>query len=142
MGFLMYQQKLRAFFASQPDIEFALIFGSVAAGRNNLLSDLDVAVYFSGEKDSLDLGERQIDIICALMRICKISRVDAVILNLADPFLSFQVIKYGRLVFAADERAFYKFKIFSLGRYQDIRSMYELYNRAAAINLRRGLDNG
>ena len=123
----------------QSDIDFALIFGSAALGKETPLSDIDIAVYFRKEDNAMRLGERQIDITCAMMRICKINRVDVVVLNCANPFLRYQVIKYGRLIYARDVKIFYKFKAVSLGRYQDIKPMYELYYKVAEINLRRGM---
>ncbi len=139
MGTYPEEQELKNYFVRQDDIEFALIFGSIASGRDTPLSDIDIAVYFKEGRGILELGERQIDIICAVMRICKINRVDVVVLNLANPFLRFQVIKYGRLIYAKDKKVVYKFKAASLGRYQDIKPMYELYNRVVEINLRRGM---
>jgi predicted nucleotidyltransferase len=134
------EQPLKDFFIQQADIDFVLIFGSTALRRDTPLSDIDIAICFKREDDVLILGERQIDITCAMMRICKINRVDVVVLNCANPFLRYQVIKYGRLIYARDLRVFYKFKAASLGRYQDIRPMYELYDRVAEINLRRGVN--
>jgi hypothetical protein len=61
-----------------------------------------------------------------------------VILNLANPFLRFQVIKYGSLIYVKDEKVFYKFKADSLGRYQDIKPMYDLYDTVAENSLREG----
>ena len=132
------EEQVKNCFAQQDDLTFALLFGSVALGLDTPISDIDIAVCFKEKKDILKLGERQIDIICALMRICKHNRIDLVVLNLANPFLRFQVIKHGRLIYAEDVRKFYRFKAASLGRYQDIRQMYDLYNKAAEINLRRG----
>jgi len=133
------EQELKNYFAQQNDVEFALIFGSVAQGKDSPISDIDVAVYFKEGEDILKLGDRQIDITCAIMKFCKISRVDAVVLNLANPFLRFQVIKYGRLLYAKDERVFYKFKAVSLEMYQDTKPIYDLYEKVAEISLRRGI---
>jgi predicted nucleotidyltransferase len=133
-------QPIKDFFVQQVDIDFVLIFGSTALRRDTPLSDIDIAVCFKREDDVLRLGERQIDITCEMMRICKINQVDVVVLNWANPFLRYQVIKYGRLIYAKDVNVFYKFKAASLGRYQDIKPMYELYDRVAKINLRRGID--
>ena len=133
------EQQIKDFFMQQADIDFVLIFGSTALRRETPLSDMDIAVYFKKEDDVLRLGEQQIDITCAMMKICKINRVDVVVLNCANPFLRYQVIKYGRLIYARDLRVFYKFKAVSLGRYQDIKPMYELYDKVAEINLRRGM---
>ena len=131
---------LKNYFASQNDIKFAILFGSAASGNVTAISDIDIGVYFKGNKEKLELSERQIDITCEVMKIYHINRADVVILNLANPFLKFQVIKYGRLLYAEDEKIFYKFKAVTLGIYQDIKPMYDLYNKKAKDSLRRGID--
>ena len=130
--------ELKNYFASQGDIEFALLFGSAASGRVSAISDIDVGVYFRGRKDKLEIGERQIEITCKIMQLYHINRVDVVVLNLANPFLCFQVVRYGRLLYAKDEKGFYKFKADSLGRYQDIKPMYDLYDSVTENSLRNG----
>lgn len=137
---VLKEKKLREYFVRQDDVELAILFGSVAVNRTTPMSDIDIGVYFKDGEDKLKLGERQIDITCAIMKLYGVNRVDVVILNLANPFLRFQVVKYGRLIYARDEKEFYKFKAASLGRYQDIRPMYELYDRIAENRLRRGLN--
>jgi hypothetical protein len=134
------QQELKNYLAQQDDIEFALLFGSLVLGRATPMSDIDIAVYFRDGNDPLDLADRQIDITCAVMKFCKINRVDVVVLNLANPFLRFQVMKYGRLLYARDEKIFYRFKANSFGIYQDIKPMYHLYEIIAEKSLRRGVD--
>lgn len=134
------EKRLREYFGQQNDIELAILFGSAAMNRTTPMSDIDIGVYFKNGEDTLKLGERQIDITCAMMKLYHINRVDVIILNLANPFLRFQVVKYGRLIYAKDEKEFYKFKAVSLGRYQDIRPMYELYDSIAENRLRRGLN--
>lgn len=134
------QQELKNYLAQQDDIEFVLLFGSLALGRATPMSDIDIAVYFRDGNDPLELADRQIDITCAVMKFCKINRVDVVVLNLANPFLRFQVMKYGRLLYARDEKIFYRFKANSFGIYQDIKPMYRLYEIIAEKSLRRGVD--
>lgn len=134
------QQELKDYLAQRDDIEFALLFGSIALGKGTPMSDIDIAVYFRDGNSSLDLADRQIDITCAVMKFCKINRVDVVVLNLANPFLSFQIMKYGRLLYARDIRMFYRFKADSFGNYQDIKPVYHLYEITAERSLRRGID--
>lgn len=129
------EQLLEDYFTKQDDIEFVLLFGSLASGRITPMSDIDVAVYFNGARNTLELADRQIDITCTIMRLCKINRVDVVILNAAHPFLKFQVVKYGRLLYVNNEKAYYQFKAHAFGLYQDIKPMYALYNKMTRNNL-------
>jgi len=132
------ERLLADYFSYQNDVKFALLFGSFAQECNSPVSDIDIAVYFGENKDKLRLGEKQIEITSAIMRLCSANRVDIVILNIANPFLRFQVIKYGRLLYAKDEKSFYRFKADSLGGYQDIKPLYDLYDKIAANSLKRG----
>ncbi len=133
-------RKLKEFFAAQGDVSFALLFGSMASGRANSMSDIDIAVYLDDKRGVLDLGERQIEITYLLMKVCSTDKVDTVVLNQANPFLKFQVLKYGRLIYAQDEKLFYHFKAQAFGLYQDIKPMYDFYAQAVNKNLRRGLN--
>lgn len=132
------QDELAKYLQAQADVRFALLYGSLARGQANPLSDLDVAVFFQNDLTEEQMGERQIDITCDLMRLFRINEVDVTILNLASPFLCFQVIKYGKLLKCVEKNEFFRFKSRTLGRYQDIKPMYDLYARAAIRNLQRG----
>lgn len=136
MGIINFnEQPLKEYFLKQTDIEFAVLFGSLASGRATPMSDIDIAVYFSGAKNTLELADRQIDITCAVMRFYKINLADVVVLNTAHPFLKFQVVKYGRPIYVNNEKAYYQFKASALGLYQDIKPMYALYDNMARNSL-------
>ncbi|MBU4251971.1 MAG: nucleotidyltransferase domain-containing protein [Candidatus Omnitrophica bacterium] len=139
MKSILKEQELKDYFVKQEDVEFALLFGSFASGRVNPMSDIDIAVYFRDGNDALRLGDRQVEITCAVMSIYKVNRADVVVLNRANPFLRFQIMKYGRLLYARDEKIFYRFKANSFGIYQDIKPMYHLYEITAERSLRRGI---
>ncbi len=139
MRSILKEQELKDYFVKQEDVEFALLFGSLASGRVNPMSDIDIAVYFRDGNDALRMGDRQIEITCAVMSIYKVNRADVVVLNRANPFLRFQIMKYGRLFHAGDEKIFYRFKADSFGIYQDIKPMYHLYEITAERSLRRGI---
>lgn len=130
--------ELRNYLAQQQDVEFAVLFGSLAQCRVNLFSDIDIGVCFKEGKDILALGQRQIELTCSVMRLCQMNNVDIVVLNTANPFLKFQVVKYGRMLYAHDEKVFFRFKASALAQYQDIKPMYDLYDTIAAISLRKG----
>ncbi|MFH1645726.1 MAG: nucleotidyltransferase domain-containing protein [Candidatus Omnitrophota bacterium] len=131
--------ELKKYFADQKDVGFAVLFGSVSKGKASPLSDIDIAVYFEGEKAPLDLANRQLDVTCDLMKLLKKNRIDIVLLNTANPFLAFQVVKYGKLIYSTDESFFYRFKAQVFGMYQDIRPMYDFYDKKTNEEFRREL---
>ena len=132
--------ELKEYFSGREDIEFAVLFGSHAKRHSNKMSDIDIGIFLKNSNNVEEIGDKQIDITCAVMRIHKISNVDIVVLNLANPFLLFQIIKYCKLIYARDEKVFYRFKADSFLKYQDIKPMYDLYDKAAENSLRRGLN--
>ena len=121
---------LHDYFNKQKDVRFALLYGSLARGKVTPLSDLDVAVFFCPVMNQEQLSERQIEITCDLMSLCGMNNIDVTILNLATPFLKFQIIKYGQLLKCLDQREFCGFKTKVLGEYQDIKSMFDMYAKA------------
>ena len=93
-----------------------------------------------GKKSGLTrekMGERQIEITCDLMRLFGINHVDVTILNLASPFLCFQVLKYGKLLKCVQESEFFFFKSRAIGRYHEVKPMYNFYARKAIRDLQR-----
>ena len=76
---------LRGYFASQPDILFAWLFGSVATGRDNDRSDVDIAVYVSN-RDRLVDADWYLGLKVDLMDITH-KEVDLVLLNTATPLI-------------------------------------------------------
>ncbi len=130
------QDQLKTYFAQQSDILMAILFGSMAKGVHNVLSDIDVAVYLRQDLDELTMGDRQVDITCDLMKLYKKNEVDVVVLNAVNPLLKFQVVKYGQLIYARDELFYYHFKARTFSEYQDIKPMYDMYTKAMLERIR------
>jgi predicted nucleotidyltransferase len=107
-------EALRAALAGRPGVRLAYVFGSAARDTLRTGSDVDVAVLFA-VRPSLDeqcaLGED-------LTRVAG-RRVDLVDLGLAPPLLLREVVKGGRLLWAADEDERLDFETRALARYMD-----------------------
>jgi len=93
---------LAAFFAADERVQIAYLFGSQAQGRAGERSDVDGAVRVSGypspeERDALRTEWEE-----ALSEWLGRNDVDVVVLNGADLFLRFQVIKQGQVLFARE----------------------------------------
>ncbi len=92
--------KLEPELSSRPEILFAYLFGSVAGGTANRLSDIDLAVYLDPGYRHQDRGYGyQSELITELSALLS-TPVDAVILNTASTVLKYQVIKNGILIFS------------------------------------------
>lgn len=80
--------KLKYKLEADPNILFALVFGSYAQGKEKPGSDLDLALYFQDPPQGLAL----LDLINQLSNFVKIE-VDLVVLNRASAFLRHQIMK-------------------------------------------------
>ena len=109
---------------SDKNITGVYLFGSRAANSSNLSSDIDIAFYtgngFTWDAYYKLYGE-------ATLRL-KSDMIDLIWLNAADPILTFQAIKYGRLLYCADTQALNEFELKQKKVFYD----YALYLNAHA----------
>lgn len=101
----------------------AYLFGS-AADRPHRHSDLDVALLL---RDELDADAR-LDLRLELVEVLehKMGRpADVVVLNDAPPFLRFQVLRHGRLLWVRDDRARCLFEMHSYNLYYDFKPYHD-----------------
>ena len=105
----------------------AYLFGSVAEGRTHAHSDVDVAVVFLRSVPALRYGKGRLAIIAGLMSLLDLDEVDVVPLNKAPALLSFEVIRTGITLYAADEYETAEFEIQALGLYYDLARELDSY---------------
>lgn len=84
----MDTEKLKQKLMTDPNILFALVFGSHAQGKEKPGSDLDLALYFQDPPEGLAL----LDLIHRLSDFME-TEVDLVVLNRASAFLRHQIMK-------------------------------------------------
>ncbi|MFA4844119.1 MAG: nucleotidyltransferase domain-containing protein [Candidatus Margulisiibacteriota bacterium] len=77
-------------------IELLYLFGGAARGSSGRLSDIDLAYYSRQEAELLDLQNSLADLL-------KRDDIDLVNLKSANPLISYQVIKNGKLLFCSNE---------------------------------------
>ena len=115
---------------NDPRILTAYLFGSRIKGAEQS-SDIDIALYtskdFSWEDYHLLYGK--------LSKALCSDRIDLVWLNEADPILSFEVIKYGKVLFYTDADLLNDFELKNKKRYYD----YVLYLNKHRRNREIGL---
>ena len=80
---------------SHPQILFAYLFGGLARGKPQPLSDVDIAVYL---KQDSNFAECKLDILGQLMDILDTDEIDLVILNTADISLVMNIIKSKEII--------------------------------------------
>lgn len=122
-------EKLKNALADDPNVVFAILFGSRARGKTLKglqKSDIDLAVYFKNPPEGLAL----------LDYISKLSdkvgdEIDLVVLNRASAFLRHQVMKERILLICKDQEIYRRFREKTISDYQEYKyiSGMEKYDR-------------
>jgi predicted nucleotidyltransferase len=109
-------QQVEAYLRSRPDILFAYIFGSLAKGKPHPLSDVDIAIYISGDKH---FSEIKLDILGHLIDLLETDEIDLVVLNTASPILRMEVLESKRLIVDKEPFQRHKFESMTMRQYFD-----------------------
>ena len=123
------QNKLKPLLKKEKDILFAYLFGSVAQGKTNYESDIDLAIYLSEKKDG-DFFKKKVSLIEKAQSILKKS-TEVVILNeISSIFFKFVIIKEGRVIFEREHGERVDFELRTMQEYYDFQPFIEAYNKA------------
>ena len=116
---------LASFFANQPEIIVAYLFGSQAKDTAGPMSDIDLAVLVSpavSHEKKYPFGYRA-HLITELSRVLHTNELDVIVLNEVPPLLKFQVIYHGEVIFCRSKNKRLDFQLQTFNEYQDIRPM-------------------
>ncbi len=109
------------------------VFGSVATGAVTNTSDLDLAALFQREPSAVELLETREELASLLGR-----EVDLVDLGQASPILAMQVLRHGRLLVDRATRRGQRFVAGVPGRYEDVKIVRRVAERALLERVRHG----
>ena len=118
--------RLRGYFEEREEVVVAYLFGSVAGGRANKLSDVDVAILVD---ESLIRPVRygyRADILTDLMGRVHTDGVDLVILNKVSPLLAHEVVRNGELIFCRNRDRRVAFETDAFRRYVDTEPLRQI----------------
>jgi predicted nucleotidyltransferase len=107
-------EKIKNFLEKDPNILFALAFGSAVTGKLTPESDIDVAIYV---KEPLS-GYELLSLMQKLSSLVK-KEVHIVVLNDATPLLRHQVMKNRKELFIKDFLTYSKFREKTIDDYQE-----------------------
>jgi predicted nucleotidyltransferase len=118
--------ELRKFLENDPNVVFALIFGSAAAGKRKKYSDIDLGIYFVQPPEGLDL----LSLINTLSELTG-GNVDVVVLNNASALLRHQVLKNRLALTIKDRMVYRKFREKTISDYDEYKyiSGMNVYDR-------------
>lgn len=117
-------------------VDFALLFGSFAEGRENRLSDIDIGVFLNKDIELIQRGKLVAGLEFVLAR-----NVDILILNglyIKNTLLSFEIVSRGKLLFCRDEDALTAFKRKTFLYFMDTRDLRDMVNTSFKKRLLSG----
>ncbi len=112
------------------DVLALYLFGSGAQNRLQPLSDLDFGILLSRRLDKKQRFGKQIDLIGKSNDFFGTDEIDLVVLNDAPPRFSFNILKYGNLLFFRDKKAIIDFREQVLNYYLDFKYFRADFDRA------------
>ena len=124
--------RLREVFAGFPEVEAVYLFGSVAEGRANAASDIDLGLVVSSP-----LGVRKLDILAELTA-AGIDNVDLVTLDTDDIVLRFEVVGANRLIYARETFDHGTYFSRTVREYFDFQPYLDVQRKAYKERLERG----
>lgn len=104
--------------ACSPDIQFAYLFGSAAAGVLTPLSDIDVAIHVTPDADGHAV---RLAVARAAARQLATDAVDVVLLNTAPLSVSGRVLGSRRVIAERDPYARHAYESLTLRKFHDFR---------------------
>jgi uncharacterized protein len=114
---------MRRVLEDEPDLMFALVFGSAGRGTLRSSSDIDVAVEFRPETppDRMTLGR-----LAARLESAARRRVDLVVLDRTPAVLAYRIFRDGRVLLERDPSALARRKARAILEYLDFKPVEEL----------------
>lgn len=119
---------LKQYFKKHPEIEVAYIFGSVAQGKENPLSDIDIAIIINPQQinEKMYRYGYKAEVLSDLIKLLKTNNVDLVILNEADILLRHRVLYFGKLIYSKNEKKRIEFQVDTINKYNDFKQLIKL----------------
>lgn len=130
--------KLKDCLYMQDEVIAAYIFGSYASERPEAARDIDIAVLLDGSINKEDYGFIKLSITTELIKCLSFDNVDVVIMNIAAPLISHEIIKKGQLLFSKDEKARLTYIVKATMIYLDTKYLRNVQDRILHEKIRRG----
>ena len=131
------KKAIKNYMAKEKDILCVYLFGSAASGKENKFSDVDIAILFDDTVGRQSYSQRALSVMDALSAALD-KNIDIVVLNVANSFLKFRVIKTGIRLYERPDRGSRSFEARSVIEYFDFFPIREMLEKALITNIKRG----
>jgi len=129
-------ERIVHYFTDRDEVVSVYLFGSSARGRKTKESDIDIAVLIDESGSGEKYFERFRKEYYEASPGFSLGTVDIVILNTAPPFLKYQVLKRGRILFDRERNLRVRFTEKAITEYLDYKPIQDIYLKAAAQRFR------
>ncbi|AZO93469.1 nucleotidyltransferase domain-containing protein [Halocella sp. SP3-1] len=131
-------ERIKDFLYQREEIIFAYLYGSLARGTENKLSDIDLAVYINEKKkpESGTFGYRS-GVITELQTLVE-RDIDLIILNDTPLLLAYNVLKDGKLLFEKSTKMRVNFHESIMSRYLDFLPLFKVQENYLKKRLAKG----
>ncbi len=122
-----YKEIISKYFGDKTEVLCVYLFGSAASEKENIYSDVDIAVLYNDSVPPSRYSDIRINISIDLSLLLD-RNVDVTVLNEAPPYLKFQVIRNGIRIYEKPNRESRTFEARSILEYFDfapIKNMME-----------------
>ncbi|MCL4440171.1 MAG: nucleotidyltransferase domain-containing protein [Firmicutes bacterium] len=130
--------------SSDSDIASLYLFGSYAEGKQNINSDIDLAVLLVMEFPADRYFDKKLDLLALAVSALKTDEVDLVILNQAPAALIYQVFCKGKLLWVNKEQKNWRasFQARAYDRYFDFKPVEKILHDGLIRRIREGRFGG
>lgn len=128
-GIRVELEAMAAYLAGQPDLVAAYLFGSVARGQADHLSDVDIAVLFDAALGAEESVERQLRLMVDLEAYAD-REVQVAVLNRAPPLLAYQAVRHGILLYERSRSERIDFEVRARKMYFDFKPWLDFHTQA------------
>jgi predicted nucleotidyltransferase len=135
-------ERLGKFLEKREEVQFAILFGSLAKGTANELSDVDIAAMVDPQFEDDSPYGYQATLTAALMSELGRNDVEVVILNRAPTMLRYQVLRYGKFIHTRDKQARIQFQIDTINQYEDFKRIYQVHEKACHRRWKALMESG
>ena len=131
------KEAIRDYFARQKDVMCVYLFGSTVSGKTHKTSDVDIAVLFKEDAPQEEHGRRSLLATDELSRVLD-KEIDIVVLNNANCFLKFQIIKNGLRLYERKDRKGREFEARAMMEYFDFLPIRRRLEEALVSHIQTG----
>jgi len=126
--------ELTQYFNKSENVNTVYLFGSTAKNKDRKHSDVDIAVLFAGEMNTIDRFEKKLQFAAELEDVLN-RKVDVVDLESADPFFIHKIMEEKILIYDKNVERRVEFEVKSRKDFFDRQNFYNLYHECSMKRL-------